>query len=114
MIKSLQQRLSDIKSNAVLINAEAVRQLLAEQLALVIDVREPQEYAQTHADSAINIPRGVLEMQVIEKVSTSDFPIVLYCASSARAKLGAEQLEKMGYTNLYVITCPIDVIAKTL
>jgi rhodanese-related sulfurtransferase len=52
-------------------------------------------------------------MKISETVSASDHPIFLHCATGGRATLAAEQLVRMGYTEVTVITCPIDVICET-
>ena len=80
---------------------------------VLIDVREPVEVQATFVPAAINIPRGILEMKIGEVAPGAEHPIYLHCASGGRATLAAEQLVRMGYENVTVITCPIDVIVKT-
>lgn len=78
----------------------------------VIDVREPEEVQAKPASASINIPRGVLEMLVTEKIRDADHPIYIHCASGARALLAAEQLERIGYKSVSVISCPIDSVCE--
>jgi rhodanese-related sulfurtransferase len=81
---------------------------------LIIDVREPAEYSNSPAEGAINIPRGVLEMKMLELAKDPQKPLYLHCASGMRAMLAAEQLVNMGYENVAVITCPVPTIQKAL
>jgi rhodanese-related sulfurtransferase len=77
-----------------------------------IDVREPAEVAAQSIPGSVNIPRGVLEMKMLEHCPNPDAPVFIHCATSARATLAAEQLQRIGYTQVSVISCPLDVIDK--
>lgn len=73
----------------------------------VIDVREPQEFAEGHLPGAVNIPRGVLEFQVDghPAVNAKTDPtlshrreaVILYCRTGGRSALAAEALKRMGF-----------------
>lgn len=68
---------------------------------LIIDVREPHEYAMGHVDGAINIPphdlmNGAKALADLPK----DTELVLYCKSGARSNASIHFLRQMGYTNL--------------
>ncbi|MBA6363831.1 hypothetical protein H4J69_16660 [Colwellia sp. BRX10-9] len=65
--------------------------------ALVLDVREPNEWQEGHLEGAVAIPRGVLEMKISDEESDHQRPIVTYCASGGRAALAAATLRQMGY-----------------
>ena len=75
---------------------------------VIIDVREPAEYADGHIPGATNIPRGVLEFRIagvdgLEGLSNDDRlqkSIALYCRSDRRSALAADTLRSMGYTNV--------------
>jgi rhodanese-related sulfurtransferase len=64
---------------------------------LLVDVREESEWAAGHLPGAVHIPRGLLEFRVGAAAPDADAPIVVYCASGARAALAAESLGRMGY-----------------
>ena len=63
---------------------------------VVIDVREPDEFAKGKIPGAFTIPRGVLEMQVDGRLPL-DSTVVLYCGAGARSALACRSLAEMGY-----------------
>mgnify|MGYP000485751912 FL=1 len=68
---------------------------------LILDVREPAEFAAGHLDNAINIPRGVLEFKINTHPQLSGqqaTDIIVYCQSGGRSALATEALHKIGYT----------------
>jgi sulfur-carrier protein adenylyltransferase/sulfurtransferase len=78
---------------------ESARQLQGDG-ALVIDVREQDEFDQGAIPGAVHIPRGYLEMRVENAVPDRDTPVVVYCAGGTRSLFGAETLQQLGYTNV--------------
>lgn len=68
--------------------------------AIVIDVRESDDFAQGHARDAIHISRGVLEMRIEGVAADPATPILCYCGGGSRSALAADSLQKMGYTNV--------------
>lgn len=68
---------------------------------VVIDVREPAEYASGHVNGAINIPPAEL-MNNTDKLKNipKDANIVLYCLSGSRSNVSMNIMRGMGYTNL--------------
>jgi sulfur-carrier protein adenylyltransferase/sulfurtransferase len=66
-----------------------------EQIVL-IDVREPEEFARGKIPGAYTIPRGVLEMQVDGRLPR-EATVVLYCGGGGRSALAAKSLADMGY-----------------
>ena len=81
--------------------AEAAR--LVEDDALLIDVRERGEYAQRHAASAEHLSRGVIELEIENHAPDPAAPIVCYCSGGNRSALVADNLQRMGYTNVRVV-----------
>jgi sulfur-carrier protein adenylyltransferase/sulfurtransferase len=63
---------------------------------VVIDVREPDEFARGKIPGAYTIPRGVLEMQVDGRLPL-ETTVVLYCGAGARSALACRSLADMGY-----------------
>ena len=66
---------------------------------VVIDVREPEEFARGKIPGAYTIPRGVLEMQVDGRLPRES-TVVLYCGAGGRSALAAKSLADMGYENV--------------
>lgn len=66
----------------------------------LIDVREESEFAKDHLPGAIHLGKGVIERDIEEKVPDLNAPIVLYCGSGYRSTLAADNLQKMGYTDV--------------
>ena len=71
--------------------------------ALVVDVREPAEFAQGHLPGAVNLPRGVLEFQIRahpaiagRTTGSSALPLLLYCLTGGRSALAADSLGQLG------------------
>jgi rhodanese-related sulfurtransferase len=72
---------------------------------VVIDVREPDEYAAGHLQGAVNLPRGLLEFKLAGNpaLERRDLAVVLYCKTSGRAALSAASMQAMGYLNVVSI-----------
>ena len=67
---------------------------------LLVDVREESEWAKDHLPGAIHMGKGVIERDVEQKVPDLHAEIVLYCGGGFRSALAADNLQKMGYTNV--------------
>src|SRR5215469_6043301 len=67
---------------------------------LLIDVREESEYARDHLPGAIHLGKGVIERDIEVRVPDPNAPLVLYCGGGFRSALAADNLQKMGYTNV--------------
>ena len=75
--------------------------------ALVVDVREPAEFAQGHLPGAVNLPRGVLEFQIRahpaiagRTTGSSALPLLLYCLTGGRSALAADSLRQLGFEDV--------------
>src|SRR5262249_14595214 len=66
----------------------------------LVDVREESEYARDHLPGAVHLSKGVLERDVEQQIPDTAAPIVLYCGGGFRSALAADNLQKMGYTNV--------------
>jgi len=67
---------------------------------VLVDVREESEYAKDHLPGAIHLGKGVIERDIEGSVPELNTPIVLYCGGGYRSALAADNLQKMGYTNV--------------
>ena len=67
---------------------------------LLVDVREESEFAKDHLPGAIHLGKGVIERDVEKQVPDLNTPMVLYCGGGFRSALAADNLQKMGYSNV--------------
>jgi rhodanese-related sulfurtransferase len=67
----------------------------------LIDVREESEFARDHLPGAIHLGKGVIERDIEQRVPELSAEIVLYCGGGYRSALAADNLQKMGYTNVW-------------
>jgi molybdopterin/thiamine biosynthesis adenylyltransferase/rhodanese-related sulfurtransferase len=68
--------------------------------AVVLDVREPDEYEQGAITGAVHIPRGTMESSVEGRLPDKSAPVVVHCASGVRSVFAAKTLGDMGYTDV--------------
>jgi len=67
---------------------------------LLIDVREESEYAKDHLPGAIHLGKGIIERDIEERVPDHNATMILYCGGGFRSALAADNLQKMGYTQV--------------
>ncbi len=67
---------------------------------LLIDVREESEFAKDHLPGAVHMGKGVIERDIEQQVPDPSTLMVLYCGGGYRSALAADNLQKMGYTNV--------------
>jgi rhodanese-related sulfurtransferase len=67
---------------------------------ILVDVREESEFAKDHLPGAIHLGKGIIERDIEARVPGLDAEIVLYCGGGFRSALAADNLQKMGYTNV--------------
>lgn len=67
---------------------------------LLIDVREDNEYAKDHLPGAIHLGKGIIERDIEERVPDLNALMILYCGGGFRSALAADNLQKMGYTQV--------------
>ncbi|MCS6885489.1 MAG: rhodanese-like domain-containing protein [Acidobacteriota bacterium] len=92
----------DAKTRIKECDAHIVRErLLRGEQFHFIDVREDHEWNEGHAESAIHIGRGIIERDIERLIPDKSAEIVLYCGGGYRSALAADNLQKMGYTNVY-------------
>jgi rhodanese-related sulfurtransferase len=75
-------------------------QLINRQDALVVDVREQAEYAQSHILNARLLPLSQLEARLGDIEKFKDKPVIVYCASGNRSSSAAAVLRKSGFSNV--------------
>jgi rhodanese-related sulfurtransferase len=67
----------------------------------LVDVREESEWAKDHLPGAVHLGKGVIERDIEQRIVEVAAPIVLYCGGGFRSALAADNLQKMGYTNVW-------------
>ncbi len=91
---------ANAKQNITEITVADAQQALSDNL--VLDVREPAEFAAGQIPGAFNIPRGVLEFQINNHpdfTGQHNAKIIVCCQSGGRSALATESLHKLGYIN---------------
>ena len=80
--------------------AEAKALMDSESGYIILDVREQYEYDEGHIPGAILIPYGEIADRAEKELPDKDQLILVYCRSGRRSKIAAEELVKLGYTNV--------------
>lgn len=80
--------------------ADVKRRMDHGETFLLVDVREDNEWAKGHLPGAVHMGRGVIERDVEKAVPDTATKMVLYCGGGFRSALVADNLQRMGYTNV--------------
>lgn len=112
-----QQLVQAAKASVLEISVQQLQPLVADQQAVLIDVREPDEFAAGRIQGFVNMPRGVLEMKIHQHPRVSSHtdplaalealsaqPIYLLCRSGARSVLAAKSLQEMGFSKVWSVS----------
>ena len=92
---------NDAKTRVRETNVEKVKKKMdSGERFLLVDVREESEFAKDHLPGAIHLGKGIIERDIEARVPDLDAEIVLYCGGGFRSTLAADNLQKMGYTNV--------------
>ncbi|MDF2180086.1 rhodanese-like domain-containing protein [Aliiglaciecola sp. CAU 1673] len=112
MIKSAVQLIAEAKRKISEVQVTDLEAQLAHQI-VILDVREPDEFRQGFIPGAVNLPRGMLEMNLanLPQVKGAETPleelaqmdVYLYCRSGARSALATESMMRMGFTRVYSV-----------
>jgi rhodanese-related sulfurtransferase len=96
-LKLVNEAKSKIKQTNV---ADVKRRIEAGEKFLLVDVREDNEWARGHLPGAVHLGKGVIERDIEQRVPDTNAKVVLYCGGGFRSALVADNLQKMGYTNV--------------
>jgi rhodanese-related sulfurtransferase len=91
---------ADAKKNITEISATEAAEKLKSGEALIVDVREQDEWDQEHIPNATHLSGGTIELDIEEKVPDPNALIICHCGGGGRSALAAESLQKMGYKNV--------------
>ena len=92
----------DAKTRVREVSVEETRgRMKANPDAKLIDVREDDEWAKGHAAGASHLGRGVIERDIEQAHPDKDAELILYCGGGYRSALAADNLQRMGYRNVF-------------
>ncbi len=80
--------------------ADVKQRIAAKEPFTLIDVREESEFAKSRIPGAMHLGKGIIERDIETKVPQADAAIVVYCGGGYRSALAADNLQKMGYTQV--------------
>ncbi len=95
-----EQIVDDAKSRVSEVTVETSIERLTKG-AILIDVREDNEFDAGHAENAVHLGRGIIERDIVEQFPDKNSELILYCGGGFRSALAADNLQKMGYTNVF-------------
>jgi rhodanese-related sulfurtransferase len=95
-----QQLVAEAKKYVTEISPEDAAKKLQNKEAVIVDVRENDEWDEGHIPHAIHLSRGTIELDIEEKVPDPNAVIICHCGGGGRSALAAESLKKMGYKNV--------------
>ena len=76
------------------------KKLDAGEQMILVDTREESEWARGHIPNALHLGKGIIERDIERAIPDKSANIVLYCGGGFRSALAADNLQKMGYTNV--------------
>ena len=105
---TLQERIAAANAQVPRVAGDEARRLVAEEDAVLVDVRDPNEVAASgRLQGALAVSRGMLEFcadpdsSYHDAALRRDRPVVLYCAAGGRAALAGQTLLEMGFSRVY-------------
>jgi len=97
---SFRELLADAKSKIKEVDTQTAATKIDANQAVVLDVREPDEFEQGALLGVVHIPRGHLEAQIETKIVDKTSPVIVYCAGGVRSAFAAKTLQELGYTDV--------------
>jgi rhodanese-related sulfurtransferase len=100
-LPEFKQLVDEAKSQIKEIDADELKRMQqANDDFTLIDVRERDEQAKGAIPGAVEMPRGILEVNIDQITTDKDRKLVLYCGGGSRSALAAVNLKKMGFRNV--------------
>ncbi|PKO44480.1 MAG: rhodanese-like domain-containing protein [Betaproteobacteria bacterium HGW-Betaproteobacteria-22] len=96
--------LAGCNSQVASVTPKEAATMFSEQKAVIVDVREDDEWKAQHIEGAIHIPLAQVEARLGELVQYKDSPVILQCRSGKRSAKAAEVLKSAGFTLTYNLT----------
>jgi rhodanese-related sulfurtransferase len=91
---------AEAKKNITEISPQDAAAKLKSAEAVIVDVRDKDEWDEERIPGAIHLSRGTIELDIEEKVPDEDAMIICHCGGGGRSALAAESLQRMGYKNV--------------
>jgi sulfur-carrier protein adenylyltransferase/sulfurtransferase len=101
---SFRELLAATKAEVREVDTAQADELRRRPKAVVLDVREPDEYEQGAIPGAVHIPRGTLESSVESRITDKSAPVIIHCASGVRSVFAAKTLSDMGYQDVVSVS----------
>lgn len=98
IVEDAKQRVRE--TNVDEVKSRLDRRLAGEDKFVLVDVREDREFDADHLPGAVHLGRGIIERDIEAKYPDLQTEFVLYCGGGFRSALAADNLQKMGYTNV--------------
>ena len=99
--KGFQDLVADAKKKITEISpTDAATKAKSSSDTVIIDVRDKDEFDESHIPDALQISRGTIEFEVEDKFPDRNTTIICHCGGGGRSALAAESLQKMGYKNV--------------
>jgi len=95
-----QKLVAEAKKNIVEISPAEAAAKSKNREAVIIDVREKDEWEEEHIPDAVHMSRGTIELDIEEQVPDTKATIICHCGGGGRSALAAVTLQKMGYKNV--------------
>ena len=99
--KGFQELVADAKKKITEISpTDAAAKVKSSTDAVIVDVRDKDEFVESHIPDAVHMSRGLIEYEIEEKFPDRNTTIICHCGGGGRSALAAETLQKMGYKNV--------------
>ena len=95
-----QNLVAEAKKNITEISPQDAIAKLNSGEAVIVDVRDKDEWDEGHVPGATHMSRGTIELEIEEKIPDPNAMIICHCGGGGRSALAAESLQKMGYKNV--------------
>jgi rhodanese-related sulfurtransferase len=105
----VQEMIAKAKGSVKTVSAADVKAAIdKKEKAVILDVRDSNEFGAGHLPGAVNVSRGTLEINIWNKVSDQNAKIYVYCKTSARSALATKTLNDLGYKNAVLMNAPFE------
>ena len=95
-----QKLVAEAKKHITEISPQEAAAKLTGGEAVIVDVRDKDEWDEEHIPGAMHLSRGTIELDIEEKVPERNAMVICHCGGGGRSALAAESLQKMGYKNV--------------